>query len=227
LPAPSPTTIDKPTTTRTNPSSSSLPSSIDESWRVYEREGNPCVICDGTGRTKCLYCFGDGVVYIGTSRDRDGVPCPQCAGLSEEVCPRCHGSGVRPATRIDPLTLEVVPNRTNADVVRGTYPDGYPPRPAGSEFPVPDFEQRDAEEAEAESEAGKQKQRQDQLQQQQPGAANEGVADSKQQTWRGASKVGSVGEPGGGQTLDTTKAGAGEFGAGASSTVIEPAHPVV
>ena len=124
------------------------------------------------------------------------------------------------------------PPVTNADVVRGTYPDGYPPRRAGSEFPVPDFEERDAEEAEAESEAGKQKQRQEQQQQQQqeqeePGATKDGVADSKQQTWRGSNEVDSMGEPEGGPALDATKASAGEIGAGASSTVIEPAHPVV
>jgi hypothetical protein len=112
------------------------PDGIHESWRVYEREGNPCVICDGTGENKCLYCFGDGVVYIGAGGERDRVDCPQCGGQRVEVCPRCKGSGVRPSTRIDLVTLKVGPNRTNRDVIDGTYPEGYTVRNWGPVPPV-------------------------------------------------------------------------------------------
>jgi hypothetical protein len=89
------------------------------SWGVYERAGNQCVICDGTGRCKCLYCFGDGVVFIGPEKERDGIVCPQCLGKTAEPCARCAGTGVRPSTRFDPRTMKEVANRTNQDVIDG------------------------------------------------------------------------------------------------------------
>lgn len=94
-------------------------SELHESWRVYEKDGNACVICLGTGKCKCLYCFGDGVVFVGPERRRDETTCPQCEGRACETCPRCHGSGVRPSTRMDPLTGNLGPNRTNKEVREG------------------------------------------------------------------------------------------------------------
>lgn len=94
-------------------------SELHESWRVYEKDGNACVICSGTGKCKCLYCFGDGVVFIGPERRRDETTCPQCEGRACETCPRCRGSGIRPSTRMDPLTGDLVPNRTNKEVREG------------------------------------------------------------------------------------------------------------
>lgn len=94
-------------------------SELHESWRVYEKEGNVCVICLGTGKCKCLYCFGDGVVYVGPEKRRDETTCPQCEGRTRETCPRCHGSGIRPSTRMNPLTGQLEPNRTNKEVREG------------------------------------------------------------------------------------------------------------
>lgn len=97
------------------------------SWRIYEREGNQCVVCDGKGQSKCMQCYGDGVVYIGPDRQRDELICPQCGGAKLEQCARCLGTGVRPSTRIDLDTYEVVPNRTNWDVIN----DVPAPKPSG------------------------------------------------------------------------------------------------
>lgn len=112
----------------------------DDSWRIYEQAGNPCVVCLGTGKCKCLYCFGDGVVFIGPSRERDEETCPQCAGRKLEECPRCRGSGVRPSTRIDIATMKQVRNFTNEEISNGvTEPVAQASEPAAQVTePVPE-----------------------------------------------------------------------------------------
>jgi hypothetical protein len=118
-----------PTACAHAPNAAKNPSPVEDelhpSWGVYERPGNQCVICDGMGKCKCLYCFGDGVVFVGPQKDRDGVVCPQCMGATAETCARCAGTGVRPNTRLDPRTMKQVANRTNQDVLDGVNePEG-------------------------------------------------------------------------------------------------------
>lgn len=125
----------------------------DDSWRIYEQEGNPCVICLGTGKCKCLHCFGDGVVYIGPNRERDEVTCPQCDGRQADICPRCRGTGVRPSTRLDFDTLTMVPNCTNEDISLGRNVETHETHVA--EETVEDVENRVAETVDTEASGSK------------------------------------------------------------------------
>lgn len=93
--------------------------SIDTSWRMYTRPGNVCVLCNGHGNVKCLYCFGEGVIRIGPDPVRDSIKCPQCNGTGLETCARCEGTGIRPTTRVDVLSGETVRNLTNEEVCEG------------------------------------------------------------------------------------------------------------
>lgn len=88
------------------------------SWSIYSQPGNPCVICSGGGVVKCLYCFGEGVIRVGPEVARDTRDCPQCRGSGSSTCIRCDGSGIRPDTREDPITGEILRNFTNEEINR-------------------------------------------------------------------------------------------------------------
>lgn len=90
-------------------------SDVHPSWRVYYTEDD-CVVCQGKGKTLCLYCFGEGSIVIGAQASRDTVPCPHCMGACYEICDRCEGTGKRPLTRYDPKTKTEVRNRTNREL---------------------------------------------------------------------------------------------------------------
>jgi len=53
--------------------------SEDEPWT------DPCADCDGTGRTECNECEGEGEV--------DGEICSVCNGEGDMECPDCDGLG--------------------------------------------------------------------------------------------------------------------------------------
>lgn len=89
---------------------------IDDSWRIYSKPGNPCVLCLGKGAVKCMYCFGEGTIRIGPEDGRDTVVCPQCKKRGSETCIRCDGTGIRPSTRVDAVTGKTYRNLTNEEV---------------------------------------------------------------------------------------------------------------
>lgn len=89
---------------------------IDDSWRIYSKPGNLCVLCLGKGEVKCLFCFGDGKIRIGPEDGRDTIECPQCNNTGRETCLRCDGTGIRPSTRLDPVTGKTYRNLTNEEV---------------------------------------------------------------------------------------------------------------
>lgn len=91
---------------------------LHDSWRVYSKPGNLCVICFGKGSSRCLFCYGRGTVRIGPEEGRDTVPCPQCDGTKLEFCRRCNGSGIRPSFRYIPGSLKPVRNLTNEEVCK-------------------------------------------------------------------------------------------------------------
>lgn len=84
------------------------------------------MVCIGRGRTKCLFCYGRGVVIIGPEKERDTITCPQCNGEKAEVCPRCRGSGKRPRSRFDVIANKEVPNLTNEDVRNASLEEYFP-----------------------------------------------------------------------------------------------------
>lgn len=87
-----------------------------ESWTVYTKPGNLCVICFGKGKSPCMFCSGKGTVRIGPEDVRDTVKCPQCKGETTEMCRRCEGSGIRPSFRYVEGSDEPVRNLTNEEV---------------------------------------------------------------------------------------------------------------
>lgn len=94
-------------------------SELHDSWRVYD-QGESCVVCLGKGETKCLYCYGTGVVIIGPEKGRDTQTCTHCNGKKVETCCRCEGTGIRPSTKYDFEAQKQVPNKRNADFRMGT-----------------------------------------------------------------------------------------------------------
>lgn len=120
----------------TSPPTPTDSAQIHDSWRVYSRPGNLCVVCGGKGETRCLYCYGEGTVRIGPETGRDTLDCPHCYGAGVEVCVRCEGSGKRPATRYDVDTKQIVANLTNQQVNQmdiPTDPNQDPPVTADPE----------------------------------------------------------------------------------------------
>lgn len=89
---------------------------LHDSWRIYSKPGNLCVICFGKGYSQCLFCYGKGTVRIGPEEKRDTVSCPQCGGTKQEYCRRCKGSGIRPSFRYVSGSAEPVRNLTNEEV---------------------------------------------------------------------------------------------------------------
>lgn len=87
-----------------------------DSWRIYSKPGNLCVICFGKGHSKCLYCFGRGTIRVGPEAARDTLTCPQCNGTAEEFCIRCDGTGIRPNFRYVVDSDDPVRNLTNEEV---------------------------------------------------------------------------------------------------------------
>lgn len=92
------------------------PARVHDSWKVYEKPGNLCVLCNGKGDTRCLFCFGEGSIKIGPETARDSLTCTECHGSGIEECIRCEGSGKRPSMRYDVKSEKFVPNMTNEQV---------------------------------------------------------------------------------------------------------------
>lgn len=92
---------------------------IHDSWKIYSKFGNKCVVCYGRGYNECLYCYGKGTIRIGPDVKRDTVTCPICGGTGREMCMRCEGTGIRPSFRYvlnKEGGLDVIKNLTNAEV---------------------------------------------------------------------------------------------------------------
>ncbi len=106
------------------PRPSSSVSELHPSWTVYYND-EACVVCQGRGHSRCLFCFGEGSIVIGAQAERDTIPCPQCHGTCIEICGRCEGTGKRPLTRYDPKTKTEVRNITNREL---RQPKQKPPK---------------------------------------------------------------------------------------------------
>lgn len=142
-----------------------LENTYHESWDIYSKPGNLCVVCLGKGYNKCLYCNGTGYVRVGPEEERDTVPCPQCNGTGKEMCMRCEGTGIRPNFRY-------VLNETGDGVIKVRNPtneeiNNLPPYYESEDYQI---ELRRAKEAEEKYEA---EQREKQKEQDQDSATEE------------------------------------------------------
>ena len=62
----------------------------------------PCMVCIGTGRTRCTGCGGAGAMFLSKSRLRldrssefyqERQPCRICSGTGQTLCLSCKGVG--------------------------------------------------------------------------------------------------------------------------------------
>lgn len=60
-----------------------------------------CVGCDGTGKTTCFYCRGNGFIDGWDEENAlENRDCPVCKGCGRQgICRKCDGTGVKPEIR--------------------------------------------------------------------------------------------------------------------------------